>query len=244
MANLRTTIVDSTCTAPDSSHDAGGRLRWNHKAIIWLVMGLLAAFVFGRIEVPYLNPLNGLRAHHLQIRWLLLPHMLFGSIAMLLGPLQFSSRLRRARSGLHRILGRLYVACVAVSAPMAILIPIYLAQNRLYVVGTVMHAGTWLVVTLAAAAFAWQRRLAQHRQWIVRSYALTFSFVIVRIFSHYTVLSDDAFALADVTITLLLLLLADLGLSLTEGLQGPRAQRSTDSGKSDRADFLPSAKGT
>jgi uncharacterized membrane protein len=182
-------------------------------------MGLLTAYVFVRVEMPYLNPMNRLRAHHMQIRWLLLPHMVFGGVAMLIGPLQFSSRLRSARGRLHRSLGRIYLASVMAAATMAIYIPIYLAQNRLYLAGTIMHAGTWFVATLIAAAFAWRRQFFQHRQWIVRSYALTFSFVIVRIFSHYTDLSDDAFAVADVAITLLLLLLSDLGLSIYQAPQ-------------------------
>jgi hypothetical protein len=77
------------------------------------------------------------------------------------------------------------------------------------------------VATLVAAVFAFRRRFVQHRHWIVRSYALTFSFVIVRIFSHYTDLSNEQFALADVTITLLCLLLSDLGLSVGDSRRKP-----------------------
>lgn len=209
--------------AARSGTGRSGTVRLNLKWAGWLVMGLLAAFVFRVVEVPYLSPHHPLRPHHLQIRALLVPHMVFGSLAMLIGPLQFSSRVRRARPALHRALGRVYVASCAVSAVMAISIPVYLAQNRLYLVGTILHAGTWLVATLVAAAFAWRRRLVPHRQWIVRSYALTFSFVIVRIFSHYTDLSDEAFAVADVSITLLLLLLSDLGLSIADSRARPPA---------------------
>jgi hypothetical protein len=48
--------------------------------------------------------------HYEPFKWWLLPHGITAGLALLLGPLQFSSRLRRRHLNWHRISGRLYVA--------------------------------------------------------------------------------------------------------------------------------------
>jgi hypothetical protein len=186
------------------------------KNLGWVVMFLMGLLVLAFVEIPYLNPHSGMRPHHLSIRWLLLPHLLAGSIAMLSGPVQFSSRIRRRFPRMHRILGRFYVGAVLVAAPLAISIPIYLRQDKFYIVGTIAHAGTWFVATLIAFLIARNRHIAQHRQWMIRSYALTFSFIIVRFFSKFVPLPDHEFGMADITITLLVLLGSDIGMNWHE----------------------------
>jgi uncharacterized membrane protein len=179
-------------------------------------MFLMGLLVLAFVEIPYLNPHSGMRPHHLSIRWLLLPHLLAGSVAMLSGPVQFSSRIRRRYPRVHRLLGRFYVGAVLIAAPLAISIPIYLRQDKFYIAGTIAHAGTWFVATLIAFLIARNRHIPQHRQWMIRSYALTFSFIIVRFFSKFVPLPDHEFGMADVIITLLVLLASDIGMNWQE----------------------------
>jgi uncharacterized membrane protein len=53
---------------------------------------------------------------------LLLPHGIAGACALLLGPFQFSNRLRLRFRKFHRVLGRIYVAGVFVAAPLGVYI--------------------------------------------------------------------------------------------------------------------------
>ena len=58
-------------------------------------------------------------AYRLQViadRHLLIPHTLCGVIALLAGPVQFSSRLRQRHLKFHRVLGRVYVISVFIGA--------------------------------------------------------------------------------------------------------------------------------
>jgi hypothetical protein len=192
------------------------RIEPTRKNLGWVVMFLMGLFVLAFVEIPYLNPRGLMRPHHLEIRWLLLPHLLAGSIAMLSGPVQFSSRIRRRFPRVHRILGRFYVGSVLIAAPLAISIPIYLGQDRFYIAGTIFHAGTWFIATLVAFLIARNRHIPQHRQWMIRSYALTFSFIVVRVFSKFVPLPDPEFGIADVIITLLVLLASDIGMTWQE----------------------------
>jgi hypothetical protein len=192
------------------------RIEPTRKNLGWVVMFFMGLFVLALVEIPYLNPHSRMRPHHLEIRWLLLPHLLAGSIAMLSGPIQFSSRIRRRFPKLHRILGRFYVGSVLIAAPLAMSIPIYLGQDKFYIGGTIAHAGTWFIATLVAFLIARNRNIPQHRQWMIRSYALTFSFIVVRVFSKFVPLPDPEFGIADVIITLFVLLATDIGMNWQE----------------------------
>jgi uncharacterized membrane protein len=58
-------------------------------------------------------------AYRLQViadRQLLIPHTLFGMMALLIGPIQFSSRFRQRHLKIHRVLGRIYVFSVFIGA--------------------------------------------------------------------------------------------------------------------------------
>jgi uncharacterized membrane protein len=192
------------------------RIEPTRKNLGWVVMFLMGLFVLAFVEIPYLNPHGGMRPHHLEIRWLLLPHLLAGSVALLSGPVQFSSRIRRRFPKMHRIVGRFYVGSVLLAAPLAMSIPIYLRQDMFYIAGTIAHAGTWFIATLVAFLIARNRHIPQHRRWMIRSYALTFSFVIVRVYSKFFPLPDPVFGIADAIITLLVLLASDIGMNWQE----------------------------
>jgi hypothetical protein len=186
------------------------------KNLGWVVMFMMGLFVLVLVDIPYLNPHNLERPHHLAIRWFLIPHLLAGSIAMLSGPAQFSSRLRRRYPRAHRILGRFYVGSVLFAAPLAISIPIYMRQDKFYIAGTIVHAGSWFVVTLVAFLIARNRHIQQHRRWMILSYALTFSFIIVRVFSKFVPLPDPEFGMADAIVTLLVILVPSIGMNWHE----------------------------
>ena len=186
------------------------------KWILWSVMGLMGLAVLIHRELPYLSPDHPLRPHHLFLRDMLLPHLAFGCIAMFAGPLQFSSRLRTRHMRLHRVLGHLYAWSIFVSAPLATIMPLRLHQDHFYVAGTFSHAGTWLICTVVAYVLALNRQVQAHRQWMVRSYAMTFSFIVVRVIGHWLPLPDPEFGIFDVINTLALLLLADIALNWRE----------------------------
>lgn len=88
-------------------------------------------------------------AYRLQViadRHLLIPHTLAGMFALLIGPINFSSRIHRRYPQLHRILGRIYVVSVFVGAFTGIA----LAAGRPGLPGTSMQAAAWMVCTTAA----------------------------------------------------------------------------------------------
>ncbi len=202
----------STLLAPTSA-------RSRSKTFLWLSLGLIALFVFITSEFLLIVDYPMYHAYRLQViadRRLLIPHTLCGVIALLSGPIQFSSRFRRRHLQFHRVLGRIYVVSVFIGAATGIA----LATGRPGFSGTSMQAAAWIVCTTAAFLTARNRQIVQHRQWMARSYAVTFTFVSSRVLNlwprYWSHLGDTFAAVGVIAFTLASLLIVDLGLNWRE----------------------------
>jgi len=189
------------------------------KTVLWVFLGLTTLFVFITSEVFLAADYPMYHAYRLQViadRHFLIPHTLCGVIALLAGPLQFSSRFRERHLKFHRILGRLYVISVFIGSFTGIA----LAAGRPGLPGTSMQAAAWIVCTTAAFITARNRQTAQHRQWMARSYAVTFTFVSSRVLNlwprYWSHLGDTLSAVGVIAFTLASLLIVDLGLNWRE----------------------------
>ena len=69
-----------------------------------------------------------------------------------------------------------------------------------------MQAAAWIVCTTAAFITARNRQFAQHRQWMIRSYAVTFTFVSSRVLNlwprYWSHLGDTLSAVGVIAFTL------------------------------------------
>jgi uncharacterized membrane protein len=202
----------STLPAPSSTSS-------RFKTILWVSLGLTVLFVFITSEVLLITDYPMYHAYRLQViadRHLLIPHTLAGTLALLIGPFQFSTRFRQRHLPLHRVLGRIYVVSVFVGSFTGIA----LAAGRPGLPGTSMQAAAWMVCTTAAFVTARNRQIATHRQWMARSYAVTFTFVSSRVFNlvpaYWSHLGDVLSAVGVIAFTLASLLIVDLGLNWHE----------------------------
>jgi uncharacterized membrane protein len=193
------------------------RSRFN--TVLWISLGLTALFVFITSEALLVADYPMYHAYRLQViadRHLLVPHTLCGVVALLAGPMQFSSRLRRRYLKFHRALGRIYVISVFIGASTGIA----LAAGRPGMPGTCVQAAAWIVCTTAAFITARNRQIARHRQWMVRSYAVTFTFVSSRVLNlwplYWSHLGDALAAGGLIVFTLASLLVVELGLNWRE----------------------------
>jgi uncharacterized membrane protein len=216
----------STSTMP-ALKPPGSRSR----IVLWVSLGLTTLFVFVTSEVLLIADYPMYHAYRLQViadRHLLIPHALAGTFALLIGPVNFSTRIRQRHLQLHRTLGLIYVVSVFVGSFTGFA----LAAGRPGLPGTSMQAAAWMVCTTAAFVAARNRQIAVHRQWMVRSYAVTFTFVssrVLNLWPRYWSHLDDTFAAVGViAFTLASLLIVEIGLSwreLTTRREGSSAGR-------------------
>lgn len=143
------------------------------KYLLFGFIGLMVAYVLVHDESFLVNPKDSEWQHIQSFRWWLLPHGLAGACALLLGPLQFSERLRHRFIKLHRIAGYVYVVCVFIAAPLGPYIQHAderLGDARSFTIETFFQGGIWMLTTGIAMAFILNGKVQQHRQWMTRSF--------------------------------------------------------------------------
>ena len=109
-------------------------------------------------------------------------HVFGAAFALLLGPMQFSSRLRARRPALHRWSGRLYLTAGVLIGGLAGLFVAFNAYGGVIArTGFACLALMWLYTGWRAYRAARDRNFASHRCWMIRNFALTFAAVTLRI---------------------------------------------------------------
>lgn len=161
------------------------RMPWLRlKYLLFGFIGLMLVYVLHHNEIFLIHPWDPEWPHIHPFRWYLLPHGVAGACALLLGPMQFSDRLRRRFPLFHRVIGRIYVGGVLIAAPLGFYVQYFqerLGGPRTFSFAAATQAVSWLVTTLIALAFILQGNVEAHRRWMTRSFAVALVFLEVRV---------------------------------------------------------------
>jgi uncharacterized membrane protein len=159
------------------------------KYVLFAFIGLMLAYVLVHNESFLINRQDPVWQHYHPFRWWLLPHGLAGACALLLGPLQFSDRLRQRFTKFHRVAGRIYVASALILSPLGAYIQYFqerMGAPRSFSVAGLVDAILLIMTTGIAFAFILNGKVQQHRQWMTRSFAVALVFLEVRVVQGVT----------------------------------------------------------
>jgi len=159
------------------------------KYLIFGFVGLMIVYVLWHNEYFLIDSKAEVWQHYQPFKWWLLPHGLAGACALLLGPLQFSTRLRQRFTKFHRVVGRIYVAGVLIVAPLGAYIQFFeerFGEARTFSVAALVDAILLMTTTGIAFAFILNGKVEQHRQWMTRSFAVALVFLEVRVVAGVT----------------------------------------------------------
>ena len=170
------------------------RLRDRSASALWLAL-LVPALLIGTYALRYVSGDPALLPWELRVNLLHNPpafvlHTTFGGLALLLGPWQFLSAIRRRRPAWHRWAGRAYLLCCLVSGLAAYPVAFGTVAGPVATAGFASMATAWLATNALAYRAVRQGRYAQHRRWMVRSYALTLAAVTLRFALLVPLLTD------------------------------------------------------
>ena len=174
-------------------------LHINAKIIFFLLLAVMTIVVIVFIEIPLSTVNDAAHQRLLSMGWLLFPHIIFAVTGFLIGPFQFSVRLRKKNVRLHRILGKIYVFSVFLAAIFAILTNLkYPApgQTATATVEAMTQASVWFITTFMAWLTAMKRQITLHKIWMTRSYGVTFIFITSRVilpFSFFSSMDASSF---------------------------------------------------
>jgi uncharacterized membrane protein len=149
------------------------------KHALWVLFILMALFVLLTRERSLLDPASFLRLRYAPVPFLMLAHGIPAALALVLGVFQFSSRLRQRHLQVHRVMGRIYVASVAIGAPAAVVVALKLPIPSLFM-ASLVQAGGWIITTATALYCVRTGKIQQHKEWMMRGYPFAMAFVVNR----------------------------------------------------------------
>lgn len=200
-----------------------GRIGWGVMALLSLLVAAYAAFLVGTgfVHVPagvaengFISPLG------LQV------HIAASAVALALGPIQFLPRVRARVPALHRWMGRVYVTACFVGGAAGGAIAMFTTAGTIAGLGFLLLAVFWIAFTGLALRAVLKRDFETHRRFMVRSFALTFAAVTLRIYLPIGLeLNDGGFLLPYTIIAWVSwvpnLLVAEIWLAATARSRGP-----------------------
>jgi uncharacterized membrane protein len=195
------------------------------KYLLFAFIGVMIAYVLVHNEYFLVQPDAPVWKHYQPFKWYLLPHGLAGACALLLGPMQFSDRLRRRFTKLHRVVGRFYVAGVFIAGPLGFYIQFFqerMGGARSFSIAALADATLWMATTAIAFAFILKGKVQQHRQWMTRSFAVALVFLEVRVILGVTGWENHRPPMDEAVVWTCLafsILLADIALQVQELLR-------------------------
>ena len=127
------------------------------------------------------NPAAGLDTHFANHRTLTLAHILPAMLFMVLGPLQFVRSLRSKYPQFHRWSGRIFLTASAVVGMTGLTMAFGKTIGGVDEKAAITLFGTFFLVALTKALWhALRREFAQHREWMIRGYAIGLAVATIR----------------------------------------------------------------
>ncbi|WP_274854546.1 DUF2306 domain-containing protein [Bacillus methanolicus] len=120
-------------------------------------------------------------------------HIAGGVMALALGPFQFSKRIQ-AKRRIHRFIGKVYIFSILLGGLAGFYVSSTALGGVISMVGFLCLNILWLYTTYIGYKTARKKKIELHQRWMLRSYALTFAGVTLRL---WTILLT--FLFADVT---------------------------------------------
>jgi len=146
-----------------------------------VVLSVGLALVSYRYLAPGVAATGFIAANGFVTPWLAV-HATAAATALLVAPLQFWAPLRARRAAVHRWVGRLYVSGCLIGAVTGLVLALGASTGAISTLGFGALALVWGVATAQAWRLGRRRDFVAHRQWMIRSFALTFAAVTLRLY--------------------------------------------------------------
>jgi uncharacterized membrane protein YqgA involved in biofilm formation len=158
-------------------------LGWAAIALAVILMLFSGANRLGQMT---LDPVTAseLDVRYIQHPWVSLLHIVPGVLFLTLAPLQFVARIRRRRISIHRGLGRILATCAAISGVIVLVLNVvFPAFGGISTQTATAFFGVIFLFSLAMAIrHILRKEVRQHREWMIRTFALAVGVATVRVF--------------------------------------------------------------
>lgn len=113
-------------------------------------------------------------------KWVIIAHITGGGGALILGLIQFWTKLRIYSSKAHRTIGLLYLLAILLSSSCALILAFTTSYEvtLAYAFTLQVWVAVWISSTCIAYFFALKKNWKLHQEWMTRSYIVTIAFLI------------------------------------------------------------------
>jgi len=150
----------------------------------WLMASITMAYIPYNTDVGFLR----IKQHYIHIdQWRIafFIHVYASMWVLFAGFTQFSKAIQRNQPKLHRTLGYIYVVDVLlITGPAGLLMGFYANGGLWSRIAFVLLAVLWIYFTAMALIKARQKNFKAHRNYMIRSYALTLSAITLRAWKY------------------------------------------------------------
>lgn len=168
------------------------------KRCAWGILCMLATLV-GLVSLRYLLPHIPFAIPSFNLihrRPWLVTHAASASVALIVGPWQFLKSFQSSRKRWHRRIGWVYMIAVLIGWISSVPVAIHAQAGPVSQAGFLALGAAWITTTSLGLLTAINRQFADHRRWMIRSYALTASAITLRIMLPISVVSGVPFKYA------------------------------------------------
>jgi uncharacterized membrane protein len=120
-------------------------------------------------------------------------HVIGAMTAFLVGPLQFMPAIRRRWPAFHRATGRIYVLGCALGAPTGFILALGTSAGPIAGVPFAVSAVFWSVFTWLGLRAVLEGRVDEHREWMLRGYAVLAGAITLRLMLPAALMSGYEF---------------------------------------------------
>ena len=180
-----------------SSRAASLEPRTHRRLFVWRAAGFLVGAVLAVLgarllindAIPFVTDISPAKFGRFWPRrdWLL-THIVGSGVALVAGPFQFWSGLRRQSVIVHRWTGRLYVVGVLIGGSTAFYLASHAGQGATFGISLGALGVVWWTTTGMAYLAIRLGHVSQHKEWVVRSYVVTLTFVTTRALAELGIL--------------------------------------------------------
>lgn len=183
-------MAHATISAPLGAQTGSSRTKQTATVLAWAgIVALAVGFVL-KYVVFYYRHYNAASFDPYWPRrgWLFL-HINGGTLALLTGPMQFWTGLRRRNLTFHRWTGRLFLVGVAMGVTGSVGLGVTTTNGWAFEAALMGLALAWATTATMAYLSIRKRLVDVHKQWMIRAYVVTFAFVTFRFLQEYSPLS-------------------------------------------------------
>jgi uncharacterized membrane protein len=150
-------------------------------SLMALLSVLVAAYAFALPFVIGYVPDSPIFTKFMQSPFIPYTHFFFGGLALLLGPWQFSQRIRDKYLNWHKRSGRVYAVAVFIGALTGFFMAFKAETGLMAQLGFTSLSLLWMLSIVMAVIKVKQGNIEAHRAWMIRCFALTLAAVTLRL---------------------------------------------------------------